>query len=72
MGAMNCPKCNTWNPEDKNYCWRCGGEMPKPVAKPPQRKATFAGLPMWMWLMVALVLATLFLGQCVLSGMAPA
>ena len=28
---MDCPKCCTWNPDDKRVCWRCQAEMPKPV-----------------------------------------
>ena len=29
----NCVNCGTWNPEDKNVCWRCQTELPKPVIR---------------------------------------
>lgn len=68
----NCTKCSTWNPDDKNFCWRCGAELPKPVA--PKAKRTpmlFMGIPVWMWLLMVLFFATLFLGQCFVAGVAP-
>ena len=50
---MNCPNCNTWNPEDKTVCWRCQADLPKP--KPPKKKRQ-GGFPTWTWaLIVALV-----------------
>lgn len=68
----NCTKCNTWNPDDKNFCWRCGAELPKPVAPKPKRAPrTFVGVPIWMWLAMILFFAMLFLGQCFVAGMTP-
>ncbi len=32
---MDCPKCGTWNPDDKDVCWRCQTELPKPL---PEKK----------------------------------
>lgn len=64
----NCPKCNTWNPDDKTYCWRCQAEMPKPVPKKVKRTATIAGIPVWMWLLLLLFFVSLFLGQCYMLG----
>jgi hypothetical protein len=68
----NCPKCNTWNPDDKTFCWRCQAELPKPVAKKAKRPMTLGGLPVWMWLVMALFFAALLLGQCFLLGTPPA
>lgn len=69
---MNCPKCNTWNPDDKNFCWRCNAVMPKPIEQKPRKQPmTFAGLPVWMWLVLVLFMASLLLGQCVFMGMQP-
>lgn len=65
---MNCPKCNTWNPDDKTYCWRCQAELPKPVQKKKKEQRAFLGLPMWMWLAILLFFVMLMLGQCVLLG----
>jgi hypothetical protein len=61
---MNCTKCNTWNPDDKNYCWRCNALLPKPVEVKPKRTVTLGGLPIWMWIVMALFFAALLLGQC--------
>ena len=39
---MNCPKCGTYNPEDRTHCWRCETELPKPKPvkkKNPQKRA---------------------------------
>ncbi len=66
---MNCPKCETWNPDDKNYCWRCGALLPKPVEQKKKRGRAIAGLPLWMWLVITLFFISLLLGQCVLMGM---
>jgi predicted nucleic acid-binding Zn ribbon protein len=65
---MDCPKCKTWNPDDKNFCWRCSAELPKPVEKKVKKQRVFAGLPVWMWLVMALFIVTLFLGQCFVLG----
>ena len=34
---MDCPNCGTWNPEDKDVCWRCQTTMPRPVEKKKAR-----------------------------------
>jgi predicted nucleic acid-binding Zn ribbon protein len=65
---MNCPKCNTWNPDDKTYCWRCQEELPKPVQKKKKEQRVFLGLPIWMWLAILLFFVVLMLGQCVMLG----
>lgn len=62
----NCTKCNTWNPDDKTFCWRCNAELPKPVVKPKKTTRTVAGLPLWMWLLLTIFFASLLLGQCFL------
>ena len=49
---MDCPKCGTWNPEDKRVCWRCQTEMPKPVEKKKKQRVMFLGLPLWSWVVV--------------------
>lgn len=63
---MNCTKCNTWNPDDKQVCWRCQAELPKPVEKKPKRTLTFGGLPVWMWIALAIFFVVMVLGQCVM------
>ncbi len=66
---MDCPNCNTWNPDDKDVCWRCQAELPKPVAEkkkgPPK---TVLGMPLWLVVAFVGFLAISFLGQCFLRG----
>ncbi len=46
-----CPQCGTWNPDDKNVCWRCQAPLPKPEpVKKKRSSATFWGMPLWVWL----------------------
>ncbi len=61
---MNCPKCGTWNPEDKQVCWRCQTEMPKPVAKKEKKNFMFMGLPAWSWAIIVLMFIAMFVVQC--------
>ena len=58
---MNCPNCNTWNPEDKTICWRCQAELPKP--KPPKKKRQ-GGFPTWTWALIVALFALTILAQC--------
>ena len=60
---MNCPECNTWNPEDKNVCWKCQTELPKPA--PPKRKSTtWGGMPIWVWVALAALFVVMNFGFC--------
>lgn len=61
---MDCPNCGTWNPDDKDICWRCQTELPKPVEKKKKRKASFAGLPLWLWAIGIFFILASFFGQC--------
>lgn len=65
---MNCTNCNTWNPDDKDVCWRCQAVLPKPKPKKEKKPMAFAGLPLWMWIAMIIFIATLFLGQCMMLG----
>ncbi len=59
---MDCPKCGTWNPEDKRVCWRCQTELPRPVEKKKKQPLLFLGMPAWSWILIILVVITLFVG----------
>lgn len=59
---MNCPNCNTWNPDDKQVCWRCQAELPKPPA--PKKKRPGGAFPLWTWVVLAAVFALTLLAQC--------
>ena len=62
---MDCVKCGQWNADDRHYCWRCDAELPKPVEKKKKRQPTvFMGLPVWSWVIVAVMMTLLFAAQC--------
>ena len=46
----NCINCGTWNPDDKNVCWRCQTELPKPIVKKKRGTPRILGLSIWLWL----------------------
>ena len=57
---MECPNCKTWNPEDKEVCWRCQTPLPKP--KPPKKRSQ-GGFTNWMWLLIGALFAITVLAQ---------
>ena len=63
----NCLNCGTWNPEDKNVCWRCQTELPKPVIKKKRGPVRVLGLSIWIWLaivfFVVMMIAMQFIGR---------
>ncbi len=53
----DCPQCGTWNPDDKQVCWRCQTPLPKPEprrTRGPERR--ILGLPYWLWIVMAIIL----------------
>lgn len=58
---MNCPNCNTWNPDDKTVCWRCQTELPRPK---PKKKKSQTGFTTWMWVLIVALFAITVLAQC--------
>ncbi len=62
---MDCPKCGTWNPEDKDVCWRCQETLPRPVVKEKRKPMVFMGLPVWAWVVVVVIFLAPMLGQCI-------
>ena len=69
---MDCPKCGTWNPEDKRVCWRCQVELPKPVEKKTRKPMIFLGLPAWAWLVIAAMVVLWLAMQCAAPAVAGA
>ena len=63
----NCVNCGTWNPEDKNVCWRCQTELPKPVVKKKRGPMRVLGLSIWIWLaiffFVVMMIVMQFIGR---------
>ncbi len=65
----DCTNCGTWNPDDKDVCWRCQTVLPRPVEKKLRRRVMFLGMPIWVWLVVALIFfMPLLFGQCGPTG----
>jgi len=62
---MECPKCGTWNPDDKAKCWRCGAELPLP---PKPRKSRRFSSQTWLWVVAILFSLLTLLAQCGFFG----
>jgi predicted nucleic acid-binding Zn ribbon protein len=52
---MDCPNCGVYNPEDRQVCWRCDQELPKPQ-EPKKRKGDPALAARRMWIIVGIFL----------------
>ncbi|MCO6449984.1 MAG: DUF2116 family Zn-ribbon domain-containing protein [Caldilineales bacterium] len=61
---MDCPNCGTWNPDDKNVCWRCQTELPKPQPKKERRQLKIFGMPAWLLIIIALFVLMPWVWQC--------
>ena len=48
---MDCPNCGTYNPEDRDTCWRCDKELPKPVEK--NRRDSRKSAQTWLYIAIA-------------------
>jgi hypothetical protein len=62
---MECPKCGTWNPDDKVRCWRCSAELPPP---PKPRKSRKISSQTWLWVIAILFSLLTLLAQCGFFG----
>ena len=51
---MDCPNCGVYNPEERQICWRCDQELPKPK-EPTKRRRDPAQAARRMWIMIAIV-----------------
>lgn len=64
----DCTSCGTWNPDDKEVCWRCQTTLPRPVEQKPKRRMLLFGMPVWVWVVVALIVFVPLFGQCMSVG----
>ena len=64
----DCTNCGTWNPDDKDVCWRCQTVLPRPVEEKPKRRMMLLGMPVWVWVVVALIFVVPLFGQCAQLG----
>ena len=62
---MECPKCGTWNPDDKTKCWRCSAELPRPSEPRKSRKISSQT---WLWVIAILFSLLTLLAQCGFFG----
>lgn len=63
---MNCPNCGTWNPEDKDVCWRCQTRLPSVPTEKKKKATLYWGLPLWTWaLLIVLFILTPMFSQCI-------
>lgn len=60
----NCTNCGTWNPDDRHDCWRCQTVLPKPPEKKQRTQRRFAGLPLYLWIVMIFFFIMLFAGRC--------
>jgi predicted nucleic acid-binding Zn ribbon protein len=49
---MDCPNCGVYNPEERQICWRCNEELPKPEEK---KKRNPISAQRRMWIIVAVI-----------------
>ncbi len=63
----NCIKCNTWNPDDKQVCWRCQTPLPKP--EPPRRKRQLSNTMLLLIIGAFFLISWLFFQLFVLTPM---
>jgi len=59
---MNCPHCGTYNPEDREVCWRCDKPLPKP--KPQKKKDPQKSARIWLYVAIAVFLVITILQTC--------
>ncbi len=68
---MDCPNCGATNAPDRDFCWRCNAELPKPKEKKTRNRRVIAGLPLWMWVVLAAVFFSMTVGQCMFLPQVP-
>ncbi len=60
----DCTNCGTWNPDDKDVCWRCQTKLVHPEVKKKRKPQVFFGLPLWTWIVIVLLFFAPLLSQC--------
>lgn len=55
---MDCPNCGVYNPEERDVCWRCDRELPKP--EEPKKRWGGAGRQMWLIIAFIILLWVIF------------
>jgi predicted nucleic acid-binding Zn ribbon protein len=52
--VMDCPNCGVYNPEERQVCWRCDEDLPKP--QKPKKPVDPAKRMRQMWIILGIVL----------------
>lgn len=48
---MNCPNCGTYNPDERDVCWRC--DKPLPKRKEVKKRDPQKSAQMWLYVAIA-------------------
>lgn len=57
--VMDCPNCGVYNPDERQVCWRCDQDLPKP--EKPKKPVDPAKRMRQVWIIMAIVLVLWFL-----------
>jgi predicted nucleic acid-binding Zn ribbon protein len=69
---MDCPNCGTYNPKDREKCWRC--DEPLPTPEPRERRDPQKRAQTWLYVIIAIFAVITVLQMCGLQmpGVGPA
>jgi len=62
---MNCPECGTFNPDDRQKCWRCDADLPTP--KPAKKRNPQRSAQIWLYIAIAIFAVVTILQTCGVS-----
>jgi predicted nucleic acid-binding Zn ribbon protein len=59
---MECPNCGTYNPPDREVCWRC--DKPLPAPKPEKKRNPQQAARTWLYVAIAVFVIFTLLQMC--------
>ncbi len=59
---MECPNCGTYNPNDRETCWRC--DEPLPTPEPEKKRNPRKRAQTWLYVAIAVFLLISLLQMC--------
>jgi predicted nucleic acid-binding Zn ribbon protein len=59
---MECPNCGTYNPEDREKCWRC--DEPLPTPEPEEERNPQKRAQTWLYIAIAIFFIITLLQMC--------
>mgnify|MGYP000914168720 CR=1 FL=1 len=63
---MDCPNCQTYNPDERTVCWRCDKPLPKPEVKERKRPGSSQH---WLYLLIGIMLLMMLVNMCGLPNL---